>query len=291
MTASGSGRTMAAVLGTGLMGAGMARSLLRGGCEVRVWNRTADKAEPLAADGARVAPDPATAVAGADVVLTMLFDAESIETVMADVLPAMAPDAIWLQAATVGPAAAERFAELAGGSGVGFVDAPVLGTRQPAEQGQLLVLAAGPQRLRAPLAEVLDALTSRTLWVSERPGDGQRLKLVVNSWVLSITAATAQALSLARGLEIDPALFLETIAGGPTDSAYAQLKGKAMIAEEFSPSFALDGAVKDAELISAAMGSAGVDDALMTAVRGLFTRAEKSYPGKDMAAVVRAFGA
>jgi 3-hydroxyisobutyrate dehydrogenase len=283
--------TTVAVLGTGLMGSGMARSLLRGGCEVRAWNRTADKAEPLAADGARIAVDPATAVAGANVVLTMLFDAESVETVMAGALPAMAPDAIWLQAATVGPAATERFAELAEGSGIGFVDAPVLGTRQPAEQGQLLVLAAGPYRLREPLAGVLDALASRTLWVSERPGDGQRLKLVANSWVLSITAATAQALSLARGLGLDPALFLETIAGGPTDCAYAQLKGKAMIAEEFAPSFALDGAVKDAELIGAGMTSAGVDDTLMIALRGLFARAEESHAGEDMAAVVRAFGA
>jgi 3-hydroxyisobutyrate dehydrogenase len=283
--------TTVAVLGTGLMGSGMARSLLRADCEVRVWNRTAEKAEPLAADGARVAADPATAVAGANVVLTMLFDAESVETVITEALPALAPDAIWLQAATVGPAATERFAELAEGNGVGFVDAPVLGTRQPAEQGQLLVLAAGAQRLRDPLAGVLDALASRTVWVSERPGDGQRLKLVANSWVLSITAATAQAVSLARGLGLDPALFLETIAGGPTDSAYAQLKGKAMIAGEFSPSFTLDGAVKDAELIGAAMNSAGVDDTLMTAVRGLFTRAAKTDPGKDMAAVSRAFGA
>jgi 3-hydroxyisobutyrate dehydrogenase len=283
--------TTVAVLGTGLMGSGMARSLLRAACEVRAWNRTADKAEPLAADGARIAVDPATAVAGANVVLTMLFDAESVETVMAGALPAMAPDAIWLQAATVGPAATERFAELAEGSGIGFVDAPVLGTRQPAEQGQLLVLAAGPHQLRQPLAGVLDALASRTLWVSERPGDGQRLKLVANSWVLSITAATAQALSLARGLGLDPALFLETIAGGPTDCAYAQLKGKAMIAEEFAPSFALDGAVKDAELIGAAMTSAGVDHTLMTALRGLFARAEESHAGEDMAAVVRAFGA
>jgi 3-hydroxyisobutyrate dehydrogenase len=281
--------TTVAVLGTGLMGSGMAGSLLRAGCEVRVWNRTTDKAEPLAAAGAVAAADPATAVAGANVVLTMLFDGESVETVITDAMPAIAPDAIWLQTSTVGLGATERLAELAERSGIGFVDAPVLGTRQPAEQGNLVVLAAGPQRLREPLDTVLDALASRTVWVSERPGDGQRLKLVVNSWVLSVTAATGQAISLARGLGLDPALFLETIAGGPTDSAYAQLKGKAMIAEEFAPSFALDGATKDAELIGAAMSSAGVDNSLMSALHGLFARAEDSHVGQDMAAVVHAF--
>ena len=282
--------TTVAVLGTGLMGSGMARSLLRAGCEVRVWNRTTDKAEPLAAEGAVTAADPATAVAGANVVLTMLFDGESVETVIADAMPAIAPDAIWLQTSTVGLGATERLADLAERSGIGFVDAPVLGTRQPAEQGNLVVLAAGPQRLREPLDSVLDALASRTVWVSERPGDGQRLKLVVNSWVLSVTAATGQAISLARGLGLDPALFLETIAGGPTDSAYAQLKGQTMIAEEFAPSFALDGAIKDAELIGAAMDSVGLDDSLMTALHRLFARAEDSHAGEDMAAVVHAFG-
>ncbi|MDT7652225.1 MAG: 3-hydroxyisobutyrate dehydrogenase, partial [Pseudonocardiales bacterium] len=134
------------VLGTGIMGAGMARSLARAGLTVTVWNRDAGKARRLADVGATVAEDPASAVAGADVILTMLFDVESVEKVMGQALPAAAEGAVWVQSSTVGLDGALRLAELADRAGIDYVDAPVLGTRQPAENGTLLVLAGGPER-------------------------------------------------------------------------------------------------------------------------------------------------
>ncbi|MFT7838713.1 NAD(P)-dependent oxidoreductase [Saccharothrix sp. BKS2] len=278
-----------AVLGTGLMGAGMARSLLRAGLDVVVWNRSADKSRPLAEAGARVAEDPAAAVEGADVVVTMLFDADVTAEVMAVALPSARRGATWVQCATVGLDGGERLARLAAGHGVGFVDAPVLGTRQPAEQGTLTVLAAAPPPLRAKAEPVFAAIAARTVWAGERPGDGQRLKLVANAWVLSITAATAQSVALARGLGLDPATFLKTIAGGPVDSAYAQAKGRAMIDGDFTPSFGVDGAAKDSALIVAAMGASGTDDRLMRVLLDHYRAADDGEPA-DMAAVVRAFG-
>jgi len=288
--ATGTGATVTvAVLGTGIMGAGMARNLVRAGFAVTVWNRNADRARPLAEDGAAVADTPAAAVAEADVVLTMLFDADAVDEVMAAALPSVRPDALWVQSSTVGVEATERYAELAGRHGLGFVDAPVLGTRQPAEQGTLTVLAAAAQAVRERVTPVLDAVGARTLWVGERPGDGHRLKLVANAWVLSITTATAQSIALAEQLGLDPARFLEVISGGPTDSAYAQLKGKNMITGELSPAFPLAGAVKDAGLILAAIRAAGVDDRLMGAVHALLaTAAEAGHTDEDMAAVVHA---
>ncbi|MBW4717926.1 NAD(P)-dependent oxidoreductase [Saccharothrix obliqua] len=275
-----------AVLGTGMMGAGMARSLLRAGLSVAVWNRSADKARPLADDGARVAEDPADAVAGADVVLTVLFDADSTAEVVRGL--DLGEDVVWVQSGTVGLEGARRLAGLAGEAG--YVDAPVLGTRKPAEEGALTVLAAGPLALRDRVAEVFDAIGSRTVWAGERPGDGQRLKLAANSWVLSITAATAQAVALTRGLGLEPGAFLDAIAGGAVDSGYAQVKGRAMIADDFTPSFALDGAVKDADLVLAAMREAGTDDRLMRALHEQYRVAADHNGGDDMAAVVRAFG-
>ncbi|QFZ17913.1 NAD(P)-dependent oxidoreductase [Saccharothrix syringae] len=280
---------VAVVLGTGLMGAGMARSLLRAGLEVVVWNRRADKARPLAEAGARVAEDPASAVGDADVVITMLFDADSTAEVMAEALPAVPKGATWLQCATVGLDGAERLAALAAEHGVDLVDAPVLGTRQPAEQGRLTALAAAPEALRERVRPVLDAVASRVVWAGERPGDGQRLKLVANSWVLSITAATAQAVALARGLGVAPGAFLEAISGGPVDSAYAQTKGRAMVDGDFTPSFGVDGAAKDSALIVEAMGAAGTDDRLMRVLHDHYRAAYRGTP-EDMAAVVRAFG-
>ncbi len=282
--------TRVALLGTGIMGSGMARNLLQAGLDLTVWNRSREKALPFADEGAKVAHQPADAVSDADVVVTMLFDADAVEEVMAGALEAMPGPAVWAQTSTVGLAGTQRLAELAARHGRAFVDAPVLGTRQPAEQGELVVLASGPRELAGRVAPVFDAVGTRTVWVGERPGQGHRLKLAVNSWILSITAATGQAIALARDLGVDPQSFLDTIAGGGTDSPYAQLKGKAMIVEEFPPSFGLAGAVKDSELIVDALREAGDDPSLMAAVRGLMAKAADAGHGEeDMAAVVLAF--
>jgi 3-hydroxyisobutyrate dehydrogenase len=276
----------AAVLGTGLMGSGMARNLAKAGLDVTAWNRTTEKARPLADDGITVAEDPADAVAGADVVLTMLFDVDAVTDVMNRALPSFGPDTVWIQSGTVGLAGTTRLAELAGQHQVKFVDAPVLGTKQPAEDGKLIVLAGGPVALKDTVTPVFDAIGARTVWVGDRPGDGHRLKLAANSWVLSVTAATAQSIAIADRLGIDPGGFLDVIAGGPLDCAYAQLKGKAMIEDELEPSFGLGGAVKDSALILDAMREAGADDRLMAAMHAQFAAAETDHGEEDMAAVV-----
>ncbi|MCR6490776.1 NAD(P)-dependent oxidoreductase [Amycolatopsis sp. OK19-0408] len=276
----------AAVLGTGLMGSGMARSLAKAGFTVTAWNRTTEKARPLAEDGIAVADDPAEAVTGADVALTMLFDTDAVVDVMSRALPAFGPDTVWVQSGTVGLAGTARLAGLAREHATSFVDAPVLGTKQPAEEGKLIVLAGGSSDLQDVVATVFDAIGARTVWVGDRPGDGHRLKLAANAWVLSVTAATAQSVALADRLGIDPGGFLDVIGGGPLDCAYAQLKGKAMISDELEPSFGLGGAVKDSALILDAMRDAGVDDRLMTALHAQYAAAEDEHGDEDMAAVV-----
>ena len=281
-----------ALLGTGLMGAGMARSMLRAGLDVTVWNRSVDKTTELGEAGARVAADPADAVGDADIVVTMLFDVDSVEAVMTDAIGAMKDGVPWVQTSTVGIAGVERLAALAAEHGVAFVDAPVLGTRAPAENGALTVLAGGPQDVRDQVAPVFDAIGSSTVWVGEKPGDGHRLKLVANSWVLSVTTATAQAVGMAQHLDIDPRQFLDSIGGGPLDCGYAQLKGDAMITGSLDPSFALDGATKDSGLIADAMDGAGMDSSVMRAIRSRFEAAsDAGYTHNDMAAVIHGFEA
>jgi 3-hydroxyisobutyrate dehydrogenase len=279
--------TSVCVLGTGLMGAGMARSLARAGLQVTVWNRDGEKARPLAADGITVAEKPADAVRGASVVLTMLFDVESVIAVMNDALAAFDDGAVWVQTSTVGIEGTAALVELARERGVGFVDAPVLGTRQPAEDGKLTVLAAGLSDLRDVVAPAFDAIGARTVWVGEEPGDAHRLKLVCNAWVLSVVAGTAQSIALAGDLGLDPQLFLDAIGGGALDSPYTQLKGKAMMAGDYPAAFALGSAVKDAALIADALRGAGTDARLMTVLHALFAdAAEAGHTQKDMAAVV-----
>ncbi|WP_139977566.1 NAD(P)-dependent oxidoreductase [Nocardioides litoris] len=286
-----------AVLGTGIMGAGMARSLAREGHDVAVWNRTATKAEALAADladqpgGVRAAASVAEAVEGAEVVVTMLYDADSVLEVADELVGALDPGAVWLQATTVGPDGARRIGERSDR----LVDAPVLGTRKPAEDGALVVLASGPSALVDAAGPALDAMGSRVVDAGPDVGQASALKLACNSWVALLTAGTAQALGLARALGVDPGLFLDAIGGGAVDTPYAHLKGAAMLGGDDVDgpvSFALDGVRKDLGLMVEAAGGAGFPDELLRAVRGAFDRAsEAGHGAADMAAVRTAFEA
>src|SRR3954470_15253050 len=147
-----------AVLGTGTMGAPMAVNIAKGGETVRAWNRTAEKAEGL--DGVEPAGSAEEAISGAGVVVTMLSDGDAVEDVASEALPTMDDDAVWLQMSTVGIAATARLAKMAGDRGVAFVDAPVIGTKQPAEQGKLVVLASGPRHARERAKPVFDAVAA-----------------------------------------------------------------------------------------------------------------------------------
>lgn len=272
-----------ALLGTGTMGAGMARNIAAAGLPLRVWNRTREKADALA-DVATVAGTVKEAVSGADVVLTMLYDADSVAATMEEARGHLADDAVWLQQSTVGVAGTERLAELAADLGVAMVDAPVLGTKKPAEDGALVVLASGPEHTRDRVAPVLDAIGSKTLWIGEA-GAGSRLKLAANAWVFTVVEGVAESLALTRELGLDPALFLETIKGGALDAPYVQVKGGAMLEGSFDPAFALGGALKDAELILEAAGGVGLDLGLLPGIRAHFARAvEAGHGDQDMAA-------
>ncbi len=279
-----------AVLGTGIMGVGMTRSLLREGFEVTVWNRSLEKAKPLADDGARVADSAADAVAAADVVITMLFDTDAVADVMQGALDHARDGVVWVQSSTVGVEGTDRLAALAREKGVDFVDAPVLGTKAPAEKGQLVVLASGPSALREKVQPVFDAIGAQTQWTGETVGDSSRLKLVVNAWIATVVNGTAQSTALARGLGLDPQQFLDAISGQAVDAPYVQLKGKAMIDGDYTPSFELDGVIKDVDLVLAAMETAGTDSTLATALRARLAAASEAGHGEeDMAAVFHAY--
>jgi 3-hydroxyisobutyrate dehydrogenase len=281
-----------AVLGTGLMGSGMARSLLRDGHEVRVWNRTRDKAEPLAEDGATVVDAAAEAVKDADAVLTMLFDADAVAATMADALPSFGGRTVWVQTSTVGIDGTDRLAAQARDAGVAYLDTPVVGTRDPAEQGALVVLPSGDRSLEERVRPVFDAIGSRTIWAGDEVGAGSRLKLVVNAWLATVVGGVAQSVALAGDLGLDPQLFLDTISGQALDSSYAQLKGSGMISGDFTPSFALDGVLKDTHLILDAAHSAGTHTGLLAMLADRLAAADRAGLGaQDTAAVVSAYRA
>jgi 3-hydroxyisobutyrate dehydrogenase len=172
----------------------------------------------------------------------MLADADAVlEAMDSDdgALPVMArrddPDhPVWLQMSTIGEEATQRCIRLANRYGVGFVDAPVLGTRQPAEQGELVILESGPEQARPRVQPVFDAIGHRIIRAGQA-GAGTRLKLITNSWVLAVVEAGAETIALAEGLGLDPSLFFQAIKAGALDLAYLRMKGQAIPDQRSGP--------------------------------------------------------
>jgi 3-hydroxyisobutyrate dehydrogenase len=276
-----------AFLGTGRMGGPMAANLARGGLAVRVWNRTRSRAEALAADGAVVATSPAEAVRGATIVITMLADGPATERAATgpDGFLAAAPGATWVQMGTIGIEWTARLADIAAARGVVFVDAPVSGSEGPARAGQLTILASGPELVRDALAQVFVVLGRATVWLGQA-GQGTRAKLVLNNWLADLTETTAETLSFARRLGLDPADIVDLLQSNPLGAPYAVQKARAMLAGDFSPSFALKHALKDAELAAQAAQANGTALTLTSALlpRWRLTAAS-GHADDDLAAV------
>ncbi len=277
-----------AVLGAGgTMGFGMARNLAGDGFAVRAWNRSPEKAEPLSQDGAEIFDSPAQAARGAGVILTMLADADAVIDSMHGDSGALSAelreDVIWLQMSTIGEQGTERCRELARDHGLEFIDAPVLGTKELAEQGKLVILASGSKSLRDRVEPIFASIGQRSMWIGEA-GAGARLKLATNAWIMAVVEGAAETLALAEGLGLDPRLVLDAVEGGPLDMPYLQMKGQAMIGREFEPSFRLKLAAKDAALVEEAVEGHDLDLPLLSTIRRRLDQGISEHGDEDISA-------
>lgn len=247
--------TRVAVLGTGIMGSAMARNLLRAGFPTTVWDRSAAATEELASAGAQVAASAPDAVRDARVVITMLPTPDVITSVIFEggVAGAFAPGAAWAQMGTIGYADTAGIASRLGGlrPDVLFVDAPVSGSKGPAEQGQLLILASGPSAAKAVTSPVFSAIGRKTLWLGES-GQGTRMKIVINAYMSILIEGVAEAMELSTQLGVDAGMLGEAIAGGPLDAPIADAKLHKMERGDYAPEFPLEWALKDVDLALAA---------------------------------------
>lgn len=280
-----------ALLGTGIMGSGMARNVAAAGHQVVVWNRTRAKAEALAGAGIEVAATPAAAAAGADLLVTVLFDADATEAVVTGPDGAFAaehgPD-LWVQSATVGLGYG-HLASLARAAGVTYLDAPVLGTKGPAQAGELVTLLAGPDAARQRALPVIEAWSKKIVLLGAEPGPASRMKLLVNTWLAVLDVGLAEVLTLAGQLGVPPRDFLDTLEGGALWAPYLGIKGGLMIDQDFEPHFPLVGLHKDLDLSrtagNVAPGELPVLDGVLDALQGAL---EAGLGDRDMAAVIDA---
>lgn len=240
-----------AVLGIGTMGHGMAVSALRAGIPTTVWNRNPESTRDLVALGAAVATTAADAARAATIVVTMVTDADAVISVVRDegVLAALAPGAILVQMSTIGVAGIERLATMVSAErpDVILLDAPVSGSKDPAEHGQLTVFASGPEEAGPRVAPLFDALGQRTIWVGNA-GTGTRLKLVANTWLAFAAEAVATSVAFAHGLGLETETVVTALQGNPLVSPWQEAKLHRIAKGDFSPQFALSLALKDVRL-------------------------------------------
>ena len=285
-------RPRVAVLGIGTMGAGMARNLLRAGLATDVWNRTPGPAAALAERGASVHDDPAAAAGSADVVITMLADAAAVRSVAVDqgMLTAMKPGAVWAQMGTIGLAATGELAATVGRQrpDVDFVDAPVSGSRAPAQAGELLILASGPERVHTVLEPVFGAIGQATRWLGEA-GAGSRFKLVTNVWLCFLIEGAAEVLALADSIGVDRAAVIDLFSTGRMSSVPAAGKARKMDSGDDSPDFSLRWALKDVGLALDAVPGEGLTG--LEAIRDRWQQlVERGMGGLDTSAARHGFG-
>jgi len=277
-------RVRVGLLGVGLMGSAMAHRLLDRGIAVIAWDRDAEHLRDLESHGGQQAQEPSEVISSAAVVITMLPTAEVILDVVEPLLDDWPEDTIWLQMSSVGAAEADQLTHVAEAHAVALVDAPVSGSTHPAEEGQLTILASGPDSARPVLEPVFGALASRVMWVGEA-GMGSRLKLATNHWMISSVAALAESMHLCQAMSLDQRHFIELLDGGPLGSVYALQKLDEMRRHEYPAGFPVRLALKDLELVREVEQSSRAPMPLLDVVLERFTTASQDLADQDLAAI------
>ncbi|MGM8932550.1 NAD(P)-dependent oxidoreductase [Salinicola halophyticus] len=281
-----------AVLGLGAMGHAFAANLLQAGFDVAVWNRSPGKTSGLVENGARLAESPADAVGQAQAVITMLPDlAVTRDVLLSDdgALAAMTEGAILIQMGTLGVAETDRLIAEVGDarSDVVFIDAPVSGTKAPAQQGKIAILASGDRDRAGTVVEpIFEVLGNKTQWLGQA-GQGARMKVVINAWLISMMQGIAETAQLADTLGFTTDDLWQVLEGGPLATPYMKLKMDMIANGEFDPQMAMQWGLKDLGLAL----EAGDDKALpsLSHIRNLWFDAVNAGHGEQDIAAIYAF--
>lgn len=280
-------RPSVAVLGLGAMGHAFAANLLKNGFTTSGWNRTRSRGEDLQSAGLRLADSPQEAVRQADVVIVMLADADATESALEQAQPALRQGAIVVQMGTVGVACTDRliatFAEQR--RDIVFLDAPVSGTKTPAENAQIVVLASGDRQRAAAIEPVFSAIAQGTKWLGEA-GAASRMKLVVNAWLISMVQGLSESTQMAKEFGFSPDDFWSVLDGGPLAVPYVKSKLEMIREGRYEPQMHLTWALKDVRLALAAAEKSALPGLNM--ISDVWQEAvDAGYGEKDLSVVYR----
>ncbi|WP_380178233.1 NAD(P)-dependent oxidoreductase [Kalamiella sp. sgz302252] len=280
-------RPAVAVLGLGAMGHAFAANLLKKDLVVSGWNRTKSRGEDLQQAGLRLADTPQQAVEQADVVISMLANAEITQEVLSKALSSFKQGAILVQMGTIGVEATEKLLTTMAKErpDVIVLDAPVSGTKAPAENAQILVLASGDREKAQAAEPVFAAISKGVKWLGEA-GAASRMKLVVNAWLISMVQGLAESTQMAEEFGFTPDQFWDVLDGGPLAAPYAKAKLGMIEEGSYEPQMQLTWALKDARLALAAAKESRLPGLNVTAK--LWQEAvDAGYGDKDLSVIYR----
>lgn len=278
------------VLGTGIMGGGIATVAASKGFSVTAWNRTVERAQALEGPGLKAEAELAAAVSNADVIAIVVFDAASVMDVLERSYQAAPADAVWIQMSTIGTEGSGKVREFAEAHDLHLIETMMMGSKDQANSSQLILIGGGEQTLFEQAAPFLDAISKKLVHCGPQVGDGTAVKLACNLWLGCITAAACQSVKVLERQNVDPQLFLDVIAGGTSDSPYAHIKGGKAITKDYSPQFEVSALEKDLGLMKAVMDSVGFRNDLLSLVMDLYAQSDgNGHAHDDISAVATSF--
>ncbi|XP_004969025.1 glyoxylate/succinic semialdehyde reductase 2, chloroplastic [Setaria italica] len=281
-------------LGLGIMGSPMASNLIKAGCDVTVWNRTKSKCDPLLSLGAKYEPSPAEVASSCDVTFAMLADPQSAAEVACGANGAaegLAPGKGYVDVSTVDGATSKLIGERIISTGASFLEAPVSGSKKPAEDGLLIFLTAGDESLYKRVAPLLDVMGKSRFYLGD-VGNGAAMKLVVNMVMGSMMVSFSEGLLLSEKVGLDPNTLVEVISQGAISAPMFSLKGPSMVKAAYPTAFPLKHQQKDLRLALALAESVAQPIPTVAAANELYKAAKSlGFADHDFSAVIEALKA
>ncbi|KDP40757.1 hypothetical protein JCGZ_24756 [Jatropha curcas] len=291
---AGESVTRVGFLGMGIMGSPMAQNLIKAGCNVTVWNRTKSKCDPLISLGAQYKPSPEEVTASCDVTFAMLADPESAVEVACGKYGAasgIGPGKGYVDVSTVDGGTSKLINGHIKATGASFLEAPVSGSKKPAEDGQLIFLTAGDKSLYEIAAPYLDIMGKSRFYLGD-VGNGAAMKLVVNMIMGSMMATYSEGLLLAEKVGLDPNVLVEVVSQGAISAPMYSLKGPPMIKSLYPTAFPLKHQQKDLRLALGLAESVSQPTPIAAAANELYKVAKSlGLSDSDFSAVIEALKA